>query len=150
MRRVLCDPSFCVLSCCGQANESALTGEAEPLQKRIDGDPFLLSSCTITEGEEVRMMVIGIGANSQWGRIRANLVEEPSMTPLQTKLSEMAKTIGYMGTMCATLTFIVLLIYIFVHNEPVAHGIVEAFIIAITVIVVAIPGKEIPSDNWYT
>eukprot|EP00341_Mesodinium_pulex_P010529 CAMPEP_0116980412 /NCGR_PEP_ID=MMETSP0467-20121206/59060_1 /TAXON_ID=283647 /ORGANISM="Mesodinium pulex, Strain SPMC105" /LENGTH=194 /DNA_ID=CAMNT_0004674365 /DNA_START=96 /DNA_END=677 /DNA_ORIENTATION=+ len=56
------------------ANESALTGESDDLKKTKNADCFLLSSCLITEGEECRAIVIGVGVNSQWGKIKANLV----------------------------------------------------------------------------
>lgn len=123
-----------------KSNESALTGEAEEIKKSRDGDPFLLSSATINEGEEVKMMAIGVGPYSQWGKIRAGLIEEPANTPLQDKLEDMAEKIGYVGTGAAVCTFIAMLIRLFVgHNDGVVHGLVEAFIISITIIVVAIP-----------
>jgi P-type Ca2+ transporter type 2C len=77
-----------------KANESSLTGEPDDLKKSMHGDPFLLSSCLLTEGEEVRAVVIGIGMNSQWGKIKANLVSEAVNTPLQDKLEDMTKQVG--------------------------------------------------------
>ena len=44
-------------------------------------------------GEEVRAIVIGIGLNSQWGKIKANLVSEATNTPLQDKLEDMAEKV---------------------------------------------------------
>ena len=93
------------------------------------------------------MIVVGIGAFSQWGKIRANLVEDPAPTPLQNKLEEMAKSIGYLGTIAAAMTFVVMFIYIFVHNKGIVGGIVHAFIIAVTIVVVAIPGQSIISTS---
>jgi P-type Ca2+ transporter type 2C len=78
-----------------KANESALTGESDDLKKSRVKDPFLLSSCLITEGEECRAVVIGIGLNSQWGKIKANLVSEAVNTPLQEKLELMAEQVVY-------------------------------------------------------
>ena len=123
-----------------QANESALTGESAPLKKSKLRDPFLLSSCTISDADQVRMTVIGIGSTSQWGRIRATLVEEPDQTPLQVKLESVAKSIGYLGAVAAAATFAVIFIYIFVHSEPILAGTVQAFVLAVTIVVVAIPG----------
>lgn len=122
-----------------------MTGEPHQLKKSKESDPFLLSSCTITEAEEVKMMVFGIGPYSQWGRIRANLIEDATTTPLQDKLDDMAMSIGYVGTIAAVMTFIVMFIYIFVHNDPIVGGIVHAFIIAVTIVVVAIPGTHAPT-----
>jgi len=76
-------------------NESALTGESMDLKKTRDNDCFLLSSCLITEGEEVLALVTGIGLHSQWGKIKANLVSEAVNTPLQDKLEDMSKFVSY-------------------------------------------------------
>ena len=74
-------------------NESSLTGEPDDLKKTYNKDPFLLSSCLITEAEENRAVVIGIGMSSQWGKIKANLVTEAVNTPLQDKLEEMTQRV---------------------------------------------------------
>lgn len=76
------------------SNESSLTGEPDDLKKSRDRDCFLLSSCLITEGEDCKALVIGIGTHSQWGKIKANLVSEAVNTPLQDKLEEMAKNVS--------------------------------------------------------
>jgi hypothetical protein len=47
-------------------------------------------------------MVIGIGLNSQWGKIKANLVTESVNTPLQDKLEKMTKLVRL--TLALTLT----------------------------------------------
>ena len=123
------------------ANESALTGESDDLKKTKGGDCFLLSSCLITEGEECRAVVIGIGVNSQWGKIKANLVSEAVNTPLQDKLEIMAEQIGYVGLVAAVGTFIAMVISIWArhHGEDILGGFIEAFILSVTIIVVAIP-----------
>jgi Ca2+-transporting ATPase len=76
------------------ANEASLTGEPEDLKKSQRGDCFLLSSSLLTEGEEVRALVIGIGSHSQWGKIKENLVVEAVNTPLQDKLEDMTKSVS--------------------------------------------------------
>jgi magnesium-transporting ATPase (P-type) len=75
------------------ANESGLTGEPDDLKKSKTGDPFLLSSCLITEGNQCLGVIIGIGTRSQWGKIKANLVSEPVNTPLQDKLEDMTNAV---------------------------------------------------------
>lgn len=56
-------------------NESSLTGEAEDVRKggeegaALGGDLFMLSGCTLTSGRAT-MMVIAVGAESRWGRIK--------------------------------------------------------------------------------
>lgn len=123
------------------ANEASLTGEPDDLKKTKDGDPFLLSSCLITEGEEVRALVIGIGLRSQWGKIKANLVSEAVNTPLQDKLEDMTKSIGYVGMFASCATFIALIISIWARDggKDIVSGFVNAFILSITVVVVSIP-----------
>ncbi|RYH17219.1 hypothetical protein EON65_28935 [archaeon] len=76
------------------SNESSLTGEPDDLKKTRDKDCFLLSSCLITEGEDCKALVIGIGTRSQWGKIKANLVTEAVNTPLQDKLENMAADVS--------------------------------------------------------
>ena len=58
-----------------ESNEASLTGEPEDLKKTLQKDPFLLSGCQITSGIG-RMVVIAVGAESRWGRIKAKLAVE--------------------------------------------------------------------------
>ncbi|RYG67308.1 hypothetical protein EON64_07730 [archaeon] len=89
-------PADCVLidRSVVKSNESSLTGEPDDLKKQKDKDCFLLSSCLITEGEDCKALVIGIGTHSQWGKIKANLVSEAVNTPLQDKLEDMATMVS--------------------------------------------------------
>lgn len=136
-------PADCVLvdSSTVMCNESALTGESDDLKKTKHKDCFLLSSCLVTSGEDSRAVVIGIGAHSQWGKIKANLVSESVNTPLQDKLEHMAELIGYVGLVAAIGTFIVMVISIWARHdgEDIVGGLIEAFILAVTIVVVAIP-----------
>jgi calcium-translocating P-type ATPase len=123
------------------ANEASLTGEPDDLKKSRAGDCFLLSSCVLTDGEECRALVIGIGLNSQWGKIKSNLVSEAVNTPLQDKLEDMTKLIGYIGMVAAFGVFVALIVGIWARDngEDIKGGFVHAFITAVTIIVVAIP-----------
>ena len=78
-----------------KSNESSLTGEPDDIKKHADHDCFLISSCLLTEGEDCRALVIGVGTHSQWGKIKANLVTEALNTPLQDKLEVMAQQVRY-------------------------------------------------------
>jgi len=122
-------------------NESTLTGEPDDLKKSAAKDCFLYSSSTVTEGEECRAIVNAVGPMSQWGIIKASLTNKPGNTPLQDKLEDMCSTITYLGGGAAVLTFIALFIRAFVapEGEQVFTLILHAFIIAVTIIVVAIP-----------
>ena len=75
-------------------NETALTGESLDLPKSSSKDCFLLSSTLITDGDEVTALVTGIGINSQWGKIKLNLVSKSINTPLQDNLEDMAKMVN--------------------------------------------------------
>jgi Ca2+-transporting ATPase len=88
------------------ANEASLTGEPEDLKKSQRGDCFLLSSSLLTEGEEVRALVIGIGSHSQWGKIKENLVVEAVNTPLQDKLEDMTKSVSMLAAFVSRRTFV--------------------------------------------
>jgi Ca2+-transporting ATPase len=136
-------PADCVMmdSNVVKSNESSLTGEPDDIAKSRIKDPFLLSSCTITEGETCKAMVIGVGLNSQWGKIKANLATEAVNTPLQDKLAKMTEQIGYAGMAFAVATFLAMVIQIFTHKHihGVLNGFVKAFILAVTIVVVAIP-----------
>ena len=85
--------------------------------------------------------MIGIGMHSQWGKIKANLVSEAVNTPLQDKLEDMTKQVGYIGMMSAFGTFVALIISIWARDggkDPL-NGFINAFIVCITIVVVAIP-----------
>jgi len=127
-----------------KCNESALTGEPDDLKKDLKNDPFFLSSTVVTDtgtSGDAKVICVGIGKNSQWGKIKANLVVEEVNTPLQERLEEMVTLIGYGGAGSALLTFIALLAMIWLRHDgdDVLHYVIEAFIIAVTIIVVAIP-----------
>lgn len=75
------------------SNESNLTGEPEDRKKSKAKDCFLLSSCLLTDGDEIKAMVFCVGSRSQWGKIKANLVTESVETPLQEKLGVMTEQV---------------------------------------------------------
>ena len=92
------------------------------------------------------MLVIATGRNSQWGRIKAKLETEQTQTPLQEKLDDMAAMIGYVGMAAAGATFIALMGIRYMkkdelpsHDEGWFAAVLEAFIIAVTIVVVAVP-----------
>jgi Ca2+-transporting ATPase len=91
-------PADCIMldAVTASSNESSLTGEPEDMRKTRAKDPFLLSSCLITEcgDDELRALVTGIGLHSQWGKIRSSLVVESVNTPLQEKLQHMTTKVG--------------------------------------------------------
>eukprot|EP00980_Cylindrotheca_fusiformis_P031423 scaffold26343_cov181-Cylindrotheca_fusiformis.AAC.2 len=127
-----------------EIDESALTGEPEDIDKDTENDPFLLSGCTAVAGT-ARFVAIAVGKYSQWGIIKSRLEKEQEETPLQEKLDDMAAMIGNVGIAAAAATFIAMMcIKIFVnpdylHDVSVFHHALEAFIIGVTIVVVAVP-----------
>lgn len=128
-------------------NESNLTGESSDVLKRRGGDCFLLSSCLVTglpraeQAGRCSCLVIAVGKNSQWGQIKTTLVTAPTNTPLQDKLQDMTTKIGYVGLIVAVFTFVALIINIWMSgvSSQYVNAIIDAFIVAVTVVVVAIP-----------
>ena len=127
-----------------QVDESALTGEPVDIDKNVDSDPFMLSGCTVTAGSG-QFLAIAVGKRSQWGIIKSKLEKEQDQTPLQEKLDDMAALIGYVGMAAAGATFVAMMfIKIVIQPAELANTslfsyALEAFIIGVTIVVVAVP-----------
>jgi P-type Ca2+ transporter type 2C len=127
-----------------QVDESALTGEPIDIDKDVQNDPFMLSGCTV-EGGSGRFLAIAVGKDSQWGIIKSHLEKDHELTPLQEKLDSMAALIGYVGMGAAGATFLAMM-FIKIVIQPayladitVFSYALEAFIIGVTIVVVAVP-----------
>lgn len=151
-------PADCVLinSLDLQCNESGISGEPENLPKShvtqenysSNPVPFVLQS-TLAEAGEAKAIVCAVGERTQSGKLDRILDIENELTPLQTKLETIANQIGTIGVYAAILTFMALIIRlmisIFVQKQVAfmdfrnVTAVLNAFIIAITVIVVAVP-----------
>jgi len=127
-----------------EVDESALTGEPMDINKNMAEDPFVLSGCLATAGSG-QFIATAVGKESQWGIIKSHLEKEQEQTPLQEKLDDMAAMIGYVGMAAAAMTFIAMMcIKIFVKPDylkdvSVFHHALDAFIICVTIVVVAVP-----------
>ena len=135
-----------------KADESSKTGESKLLNKApfLNEDtprssPFLLGGSKIEEGCGV-MVVAAVGIHSSTGQTAELLEEEGEETPLEQKLGKIADWIGTIGFYVALFTFIVLVGYVIVDafkvggwHEGSTHGLINSFIIAVTIIVVAVP-----------
>eukprot|EP01006_Ploeotia_vitrea_P037291 TRINITY_DN66112_c9_g7_i1.p1 TRINITY_DN66112_c9_g7~~TRINITY_DN66112_c9_g7_i1.p1 ORF type:complete len:996 (+),score=611.06 TRINITY_DN66112_c9_g7_i1:224-3211(+) len=125
-------------------DESKMTGESDNIKKDFK-HPFLLSGTEVTQGE-LTMIAVAVGPNSSYGRIMTSLIKPPEDTPLQEKLERVATLIGYLGGIVAILLFLVLTIWWAIDvaddGKDVAselHEVLDFFIIAVTVVVVAVP-----------
>lgn len=97
------------------------------------------------------MLVLAVGKNSQYGKLKLQIQAGDDETPLQQKLSILATQVGKVGLTAAVMTFTVMMLYFiydcfmtgnfmraFMRMDTI-HTIVDNFIVAVTIIVVAIP-----------
>ena len=107
----------------------------------------MLSGSKVIDGTGY-MMVLVVGKNSRVGINQEKLDEDDDSTPLQEKLEILAEEIGAIGIISASLTFFVLIIHLFftffddntcVFCKPTLNEILRAFILAVTIIVMAVP-----------
>ncbi|KAM4066431.1 E1-E2 ATPase domain-containing protein [Hirsutella rhossiliensis] len=108
-------------------------------------DPFVLSGTKVLDGVGT-FLVTATGLNSTYGKVLASLQDEPEPTPLQVRLTTVAKYIAYGGGVVALVLFATLFIKFLVklpHNAetPADKGreFVDIVIITLTVLVIAVP-----------
>ncbi|KAI5305905.1 hypothetical protein KEM56_002903 [Ascosphaera pollenicola] len=143
-----------------KCDESSATGESDMMKKTpgqevwdhiMDGtvtqkhDPFIISGSTVLEGVGT-YLVTSVGKNSSYGKIMLSLQTPNDPTPLQVKLGKLADYIGCLGTAAAVILFLVLFIRFLVQlptdgmtGPARGRAFLDVLIVAITVIVVAIP-----------
>lgn len=134
---------ICLYSESCKTNNASLTGESDEVLVNPETSPMLISGTEVVSGK-ARMVATAVGQFSIQGRIRKATAQEDKETPLQEKLNTMVGTIGKIGTAVAILSFIATIINFAVAHDNAsgrewADVVIEAFIIAITVVVVAIP-----------
>lgn len=133
-----------------KADESSLTGESVPVSKDASmvltkevgiGDRvnmcFSSSICTYGRGEGV---VVATGMKTEIGRIAKLLNnEKETKTPLQIKLAQLSKIIGYITVGIIILMLTVTLIRADWVNSSPWTNIIENFLLAISLAVAAVP-----------
>ena len=139
-----------------RVNESTLTGEPQ-IDKTTDPAEFqpeatypsnqVLRGTTVIEGHGV-MRVEAVGDATEFGKVaEQSTIESEEQTPLNLQLTRLSKLIGRVGTTLAVLTFVALIIKgFFVTGElrsddwlTVAGELLQYFMVAVTLIVVAVP-----------
>lgn len=99
----------------------------------------LLSGTNIKNGTGT-MLIITVGPRSAIGKIRATITDKgDDETPLQKKLDKIATQIGYFGLVAAILVLIAMIVRAIIDKHNVGSNIIKAFLVSITVVVVAIP-----------
>ncbi|XP_044436576.1 calcium-transporting ATPase 5, plasma membrane-type isoform X2 [Triticum aestivum] len=136
-------------------DESSMTGESKTVHKDQKA-PFLMSGCKVADGYG-SMLVTGVGINTEWGQLMANLSEDNGEeTPLQVRLNGVATFIGMVGLSVAGVVLGVLAIRYFTGHTKNPDGTVQfraettglkqgfmgairILTIAVTIVVVAVP-----------
>eukprot|EP01138_Halocafeteria_seosinensis_P005174 gb/GECG01005291.1/.p1 GENE.gb/GECG01005291.1/~~gb/GECG01005291.1/.p1 ORF type:complete len:1213 (+),score=202.22 gb/GECG01005291.1/:1-3639(+) len=135
---------LCITSDKCKLSSANLTGESGELDCDPEEKPIILSGMQVSSGT-ARMLVVAVGELSMQGRIRKATAQETKDTPLQEKLEVMVKKIGYFGVLAAVLTFVCMMIMIGTSPDVIdeeggpGRWVLRAFIIGVTIIVVAIP-----------
>lgn len=88
-----------------QVDESTMTGESDASVKELRSNVVLLANTKVVFGTG-RMLVVAVGSQSQWGRLKSMLRPPTACTPLQETLASLAERIGLVGTACAVLVFV--------------------------------------------
>ena len=122
--------------------EGALTGESQPVKKHtneldektpIADRKNMVFAGTIVVSGRAKAVVAGTGMQTEIGKI-AKMIEDvhDEETPLQKKMDQLGRTMGYATIGIATAVFLVGLL---VHEAPM----VEMLIVAVSLAVAAIP-----------
>ncbi|KAL2826301.1 hypothetical protein BDW59DRAFT_145361 [Aspergillus cavernicola] len=145
---VKCDES----SATGESDQLKKTGAEQVLRlleqghtKQTDMDPFIISGSKVLEGVGT-CLVTSVGVNSSYGKILMAMRQDMEPTPLQKKLDRLASAIAKLGASAAVFLFLVLLFRFLgglsgndrTGTEK-ASQVTDILIVAITVIVVAVP-----------
>lgn len=147
-----------------KTDESGITGETKQIDKTglhddnnggddddnnnndddTTKDPYLISGTTVVDGNG-KALVLVVGIHSTQGKTMMDLRIDPPPTPLQTKLSGLAKRLATVGLVVAAITLSALLIIFFVKratantSESVVDGLISVLLVGISIIVMAIP-----------
>ena len=129
-------------------DESKLTGESDQVAKGAK-NPFIVSSSECHDGSCL-MLVTAVGPNSVFGRMKTMIEgDNEGITPLQAKLSKLSTQISVLGAVVGVGTVAIMIIKHIV-NFAMGNGnaswnasdwmfVVDAFVIGVTILVVAIP-----------
>ena len=134
-----------------KANESSLTGESVPVDKKDD----MVFSQSVALGDQVNMafmstpvtygrgkgIVTNTGMNTQIGKIAGALDnEEEQETPLQKKLAQLSKILGILTLVIIIVVLIADIIWLAVHGDiGSVEGWMNSILASIALAVAAIP-----------
>jgi P-type Ca2+ transporter type 2B len=131
-----------------EVDQSSLTGESDKIKKSSSKNPFLISGSMVTDGG-CEAIICAVGVNSTLGKSKLAMQDSNDKTPLQEKLETLADQISNLGILLSIIIFAVMvgkeiLNRIFITNSTLFDSdmldtFINAFIICVTVTVVAIP-----------
>lgn len=136
-----------------KCDESTLTGESELVAKtparmaetKGGGDCFIQSGTSVEHGVGT-YLVTAVGKNSGYGRIKMSLRNDVEETPLQQKLSHLAKQIILTGFVVGSIFFTILFIrwlvrlrYFVGDARDKGESFLDIFMLSVTVVVIGVP-----------
>ena len=114
-------------------DESSLTGETDAVKKKVpssydrkEHSPFLISSSKLMSGTGL-MVVLAVGRNSYYGKLKEKITQDQDETPLQIKLSILAEQVGQVGMFAAAATFLAMFVH-YIYDCFVEGNFVESFV----------------------
>ena len=131
--------------------EAALTGESVPVDKQVDkidaegdvplGDRknMVYMGSTVVYGRG-RAVITATGMDTEMGKIATAIqTAKEEATPLQIKLNQISKTLTYLVLGICVVIFAVDIIRMAITSEVQVSGLLDTFMIAISLAVAAIP-----------
>ncbi|MFH1695871.1 MAG: cation-translocating P-type ATPase [Candidatus Micrarchaeota archaeon] len=115
-----------------KADESALTGESQMVEKAIED--IIFAGTSIVHGK-CKAVVFATGMQTKLGKIAEMIQVEEEKTPLQIKITRLAKTIAMLALVACTLIFF---LGIF-KGAPVAAMLVVALALAVAAVPEGLP-----------
>lgn len=126
-----------------EADESAFTGESEPVRKNKEDE--VMKGSYITAGRGT-MVAAAVGDSTRMGLIASSITQgSRPETPLQIKLRELAHLISRFGYVMAALIISLVLVQGFLFGPPpqepleILEFVLHACMLAVVIIVVSVP-----------
>ena len=132
-----------------RVDESALTGESEPITKRLkpldpktllaDRRNMMYMGTTVSTGRAIGL-VVETGMQTQLGHIASDISEATTpKTPLELKLESLGRFLGFIALIVAVLLVSIKMLLAYGGNDNLWEVAVDQFIVAIAIFVAIVP-----------